>query len=130
MVVLYRRFGTNLPLNTALYLLSMLFIPFQSYIPSHSCSPPPPNLNSVFLAWFSRLHLILYGRLPKFLCSVAFLTVSIFLISTFSFAVCVFCCFCMCGCFCKVRVFFCIVCGCFVMCVCFFCIVCGYFFKV
>jgi hypothetical protein len=38
--------------------LPMLFIAFQTYVQSHSCSPP--KLSSVFVAWFSDLHLILY----------------------------------------------------------------------
>jgi hypothetical protein len=42
----------------------------------HSCS-----LNSAFLVWFSHLHLLLHARVPKCLCSVAFLTLSIFLIA-------------------------------------------------
>jgi hypothetical protein len=50
--------------------LSMLFMAFQSHIHSHSCCPP--NLSSVFLAWFSHSDLILYARVAKFLCSVAF----------------------------------------------------------
>ena len=59
--------------------LSMLFIYFQSYTNYLSCCPP--NVHSVFLAWFSCLHLILYDSEPKFLCSVAFLTVISLLIS-------------------------------------------------
>jgi hypothetical protein len=58
--------------------LSMLFTACQSYKRTNSCSPS--NLSSLFLAWFSHLHLILYARLPKFLCPVVFFTVSIFLI--------------------------------------------------
>jgi hypothetical protein len=54
----------------------------HSYIQSHYCSPP--NLSSAFLAWFFHLHLILYARVPKFLCSLAFLTVSIFEIAVSS----------------------------------------------
>lgn len=39
------------------------------------------NFRSAFLAWFSNLHLILHARVPMFLCSVAFLVVSILLIA-------------------------------------------------
>ena len=46
---------------------------------SNSCSPS--HLSSLFFAWFSNLHLILYAILPKFLCSVVFFTVSIFLVA-------------------------------------------------
>jgi hypothetical protein len=40
-----------------------------------------PDISSDFLVWFSQLHLIFCVRGPKFLSSVAFLTVSIFLIA-------------------------------------------------
>jgi len=56
-----------------------LFIACKSYIRFNSCSPS--NFSSLYLAWFSHLHLILYARLPKFLGSVVFFTVSIFLIA-------------------------------------------------
>ena len=42
----------------------------------HSC-----KLSSAFLVWFSHLHILLHARLLKFLCSVAYLTTSIFLIA-------------------------------------------------
>ena len=57
--------------------LSMLFIAYRSYAQSQSCSPR--NFISAFLAWFPHLHLILYAGVPKSLCLVALLTVSIFL---------------------------------------------------
>ena len=60
---------------------SKLFITYRSYVQSSSCSPP--NLCYSVFTWFSNLHLILFERVPKFLCSVAFLTVRIFPITIF-----------------------------------------------
>ena len=59
-----------------------LFIAFRSYVQSSSSFLP--NLISAFLVWFSRLHFILYARIPKCLYSVLFLIVNIFLSEFFS----------------------------------------------
>lgn len=60
---------------------SKLFIAYRSYIQSSSCSPP--NLCYSVFTWFSHLHLILFERLPKFLCSLSFLTGRIFPITIY-----------------------------------------------
>ena len=52
-----------------------LFVAYWSYLPYSS--PSLSNLSSSFFTWYSHWHFLLYMRVPKFLCSVAFLTVSI-----------------------------------------------------
>jgi hypothetical protein len=45
----------------------------------HRCYCRPRSLSSPFFTWPSHLHFILYAKVPKFLCSVTLLAVSIFL---------------------------------------------------
>ena len=55
-----------------------LIITHGSRVESNSVIPPCFSFS--FFPWFCHLYLFLYPRLPVFLCSVAFLTVNIFLI--------------------------------------------------
>jgi len=56
---------------------SKLLIAYQSYVQSSSCSLS--SLSSAFFRQSSTLNLIFYSRVPKFFCSGAFLTVTVFL---------------------------------------------------
>lgn len=57
------------------FVTSTLFIAYWSYI--QYSSPSLSNLSFSFFTWFSHLYFMLWMRVPKFLCSVAFLTGSI-----------------------------------------------------
>ena len=78
----------TLLLMTTVYLYNLLWFErllscpccLHSPSPTYSlilANPTLPNFSSTFLALFSHLHLIMYARMLKFLCSVAVLTFSI-----------------------------------------------------